>query len=277
MSEPIREMTRRRVFQLDSQLRFAFRPSVPASNRLKRLFAVTTRVAKAGGLGGLLARIPVVNVTFAIVVILVALPWLTCLAVTWLRYGMLRVPKVIVAVGNDGIRLHGAMGKAFVPFGQIRSLRYASEGLLLDLENGEQMAVQPNRAVDRWDKADHAPLLEAFRCAQDAWKVHEASLAQASTNPWRSELARSDGDSYRTQSVPVDQLWALARNPAAQLDVRLLASKQLIAREEGSWRPRVESLAESSADEEFMVALARMIKAGNWPKRSEPTAKQVSS
>jgi len=203
-----------------------------------------------------LGRVPVLNVLLGCVLVPLCLAWLVTLALTWLRYGMLRVPGVAVVIGADGIRLDRTFRKTFIPFEDIRDLRHSAEGLALDLRTGEQMVLQPNRAVDPWDLAEHAPILEAFRRSFDRWREQRELLAEHEFDAEESRLG--PGAPYRVSPVTVDHLWRLGENPAVRRRVRIAALEELFAREGGAVRLEMDDLVGDSADDEFVAAVKRL-------------------
>lgn len=166
-----------------------------------------------------------------------------------------------VVVGVDGVLLERRTSRRFLAFGRIASLHVTLRTLMIELDDGEMIAVntQDRRRPDNPLAHRIEQAITARRAALEALpRVSHASIVtsgEASPSRWLETLRRAD---YRQNAVPPEALEAAVLDPRAPVALRAVAALALAPHDGGEARRRLVAIAGGLADEDVALPLRRL-------------------
>jgi hypothetical protein len=177
-----------------------------------------------------------------------------------------------IAVGVDGVHVHGTSRARFFAYRDIESAR--TEGSDLILLRGEKIVLRLQLHGE--DAARRDAVLA--RIAENLARVREgrgapaAQLVASSSKAALARIAEGAGD-YRMATLSREQLWALVEGPEIDASARKAAAEALARSNDGSERARLRVAAEHCAEPQVRVALEEIARdVGDAPISRAPGA-----
>lgn len=172
-----------------------------------------------------------------------------------------------VTVGADGVLMAWPLlrKRRFVPYSKIVALSNEPGTLLFRLVDGKRYEIMTNTSGRAIVLEHHAALVERIEDALAAYRARteEPPLAALerggrSALGWVKDLralAETSGAGYRAASLPNDELWSVALDPAASEELRIGAGLALRPWLDEAGRVRLRAAAEASASPRIRVVL----------------------
>lgn len=172
-----------------------------------------------------------------------------------------------VTVGADGVLMSWPLlrRRRFVPYSKIVALGNEPGKLLFRLADGRSYEIMTTTSGRAIVLEHHAALVERVEDALAAYRARteEAPLAALerggrSALGWVKDLralAETSGAGYRAPTLPSEELWSVALDPAASEDLRIGAGLALRPGLDEAGRARLRAAAEASASPRTRVVL----------------------
>ena len=173
---------------------------------------------------------------------------------------LMRIPSRVF-VGADGVRAQWLSWNKFVPIADIESVERMRRGVRLGLRGGGNLELLPAGAdplvcaslADRIEEA----VATAQAPACDVTAIASLARENAPVGGWIARL-RALGDevsTFRSEGVPVPQLWRVLEDPRAALTARAAAATALAPHLDDDGRARLREAIATSASNRLRVAV----------------------
>lgn len=159
-----------------------------------------------------------------------------------------------VVVGNDGIRIDGALRRKFVPFDQIARIEQTKAGrVVVHLQDGGSVKLAEVKSGPGLAARIRLALAQRGRTAPVAG-TEQLRRRGRTSQEWAGALTQGEGEgSYRATGLRFEDLGALVADPAVSPELRVAAGVALSGDEQG--RRRVALAADACADRDMQAAL----------------------
>jgi hypothetical protein len=173
-----------------------------------------------------------------------------------------------VAVGVDGVHVHGTSRARFFAYRDLDSAR--ANGSALELVRRGKVVLRLQLHGE--DAARREAVLARINAnVARAREGRTAVAAQIVASASRDDLARVAGGAgdYRAATLTREQLWALVEGPEIEASARKAAAEALVLAGDGAERARLRVAAEHCAEPQVRVALREIAEQGE--ERDEGT------
>ena len=165
-----------------------------------------------------------------------------------------------IAVGLDGIHVHGSSRSRFYAFGDLDDVR--TNGIAIELLRGGRAVLRlqlhgPDAA--RRDALTKRLAAAVARAAEE----RDQPVTRFVNGATREDLSRAaeGASSYRHAAVSRDQLWAALEGPSVASDARLAAAEALARRADPSERARFRIATERCAEPSVRARMHELLEA----------------
>jgi hypothetical protein len=164
-----------------------------------------------------------------------------------------------VAVGLDGVHVHGTSRAQFFAYRDIDGARVSRTG---DLELVRKEKVVLRLQLHGEDAARRGAVLA--RITENIARVREgrgamaAQIVATSSKEDLARLARGSVD-YRIANLSREQLWALVEGPEIEASARRAAAEALVRASDATERTRLRVAAERCAEPQVRIALEELV------------------
>ena len=197
----------------------------------------------------------------------------------WLIAALVRaVAPNRVVIGRDGVALSGPMGKTFLGYEHIRSVRASRSGVALSLTDGDVVTLpfSPRGSI-RWligasletwaanpvrVRARRDVLVAQIHLALSRWRTGATADAarlvergHRSIAEWRESLDRLGSGAYREAAADEELLLEVLESPRSTLEQRVGTVLALRTNPEPQVRRRIQAVIDSSTSPRLRVAL----------------------
>jgi hypothetical protein len=172
-----------------------------------------------------------------------------------------------VTVGADGVLMEWPLlrRRRFVPYSKIVALSHEPGKLLFRLADGKRYEIMTTTSGRAIVLEHHAALVERVEDALAAYRARTeepplASLQRGGRSAlgWVKDLralAETSGGGYRAATLPSDELWSVALDPAASEELRIGAGLALRPGLDEAGKARLRAAAAASASPRIRVVL----------------------
>jgi len=160
-----------------------------------------------------------------------------------------------VAIGVDGVFVHGTSRTRFYAFSDLDEAREARGDLLLAHREKIVLRLQLHGDDATKREAILARLRASIARAKELRADAQSSLLAAASRGALARIADGAGDDYRAAAVSREELWSAIESPATEVATRAAAAKALARTAGDDERARLRVAAERCAEPAVRIAL----------------------